>query len=186
MNINYNTVVYGHVGRIKKKKNHYFLIKIFNEILKLHKDSILLLVGEGKLRPKIQELVKEYKIEDNVRFLGIRRDTDRLYSAMDIFLLPSLYEGFPVTLLEAQASGLNIFCSDTISKEVNVTDNIHFLPLKENEKEWAINIYNAKTNYNREDQYKKLYTKKCDAKTNARRLEDVYLQNIEKLGIDCK
>ena len=85
----------------------------------------------------------------------------------------------------------DIFIDYLASEVVNhgyfyYNSNKKYAECDENEKEWAINIYNAKTNYNREDQYKKLYTKKCDAKTNARRLEDVYLQNIEKLGIDCK
>lgn len=145
-----NNFVIGHIGRFDEQKNHTFLIDIFNEITKYKENAKLLLIGEGPLEDKIKEKVKALQIEEKVNFLGVRNDANELYQAMDVFLLPSLFEGLPIVGIEAQTAGLPCFFSDNISKEVKIV-NSHFISLKENGKFWAQQIINIHENYKRAD-----------------------------------
>lgn len=140
--------VIGNVGRFHFQKNHTFIIKVFFEIHKIEKNSILLLVGNGIERKKIEEIVKQFNIEDCVKFLGIRNDTPQLLQAMDVFLFPSLFEGLPLALVEAQASNLIIYASKgRINKNIVINEeNFNFLRLEDSEKIWAEKIvYDYKT-----------------------------------------
>ncbi len=101
-----SSLVLGHIGRFSKVKNHEYLINIFNEISKKRNDSILLLVGDGELTHKIKHQTRELGLSDKVVFLGEREDTPELLQAMDIFVMPSLYEGFGIAALEAIRTGL--------------------------------------------------------------------------------
>ena len=132
LNIPEDYIVVGHVGAFRKEKNHIKLIQLYNEYLKENPKSVLVSVGDGDLKNNIIEEVKNLGIENNVKFLGLRSDTDALYSAFDILLFPSLYEGLSICLLEAQTSGLKILTSDTVDKNIKLTDNIEFLSLEEN------------------------------------------------------
>lgn len=132
-----NQIVIGHVGRFAHAKNHEFLIDIFYEINKLESNSVLFLVGEGELISKIKNRVNQYGLNNNVRFLGIREDISELLMSMDLFLFPSLYEGLPVTLIEAQASGISILASDKIAKEVKLVETLKFMDIEESPKTWA-------------------------------------------------
>src|SRR5690606_27518429 len=98
-----DTKIIGHIGRFNEQKNHFYLIKIFQELLKIDQSYHLLLVGDGNLSGRIKELVDDLNISENVTFLGIRHDIPDLLQAIDVFVFPSLYEGLPVTLVEAQA-----------------------------------------------------------------------------------
>ena len=133
--------VIGHVGRFQFQKNHEFLIDIFYEYLKLDSRAVLMLVGQGEEEDAIRQKVINLGIEKSVLFMGVRTDVNRLLQAMDVFLLPSRFEGLPLVLIEAQTSGLR--CLTTKNKvpyEVNVTGNIEFEELKENSIEWAHHI----------------------------------------------
>lgn len=121
--------VIGHIGRFVSQKNHSFLIDIFNEVSKTKKNAILLLIGEGPLEPLIKEKVEELNLEDKVLFLGVRKDCYKLYQAMDVFVLPSLYEGLPVVGVEAQCAGLPCIFSATTTKEILVTKNTCLMQL---------------------------------------------------------
>ncbi|MEI2580247.1 glycosyltransferase family 1 protein [Scytonema sp. PRP1] len=113
--------VIGHVGRFDEQKNHQFLLKIFAEVARLAPQAYLLLVGEGILQPKIKQQALEMGIADRVIFAGSRSDVPRLMQgAMDVFLFPSLCEGLPLVLLEAQAAGLACLISNAITQEVEV------------------------------------------------------------------
>ena len=116
-----STVVIGHVGRFVQQKNHTFLVDVFKEYHKKNPDSKLLLVGSGPLEDEIKKKVERLDLEDSVLFLGQRDDINKLYSVMDVFCLPSLYEGLPVVGIEAQATGLPTIFSNRISKEVIVS-----------------------------------------------------------------
>ena len=116
-----STVVIGHVGRFVQQKNHTFLVDVFNEYHKKNLDSKLLLVGSGPLEDEIKKKVERLGFKDSVLFLGQRDDINKLYSVMDIFCLPSLYEGLPVVGVEAQAAGLPTIFSNRISEEVIVS-----------------------------------------------------------------
>ena len=133
--------VIGHVGRFQYQKNHEFLIDIFYEYLKLDSRAVLMLVGQGEEEDAIRQKVINLGIEKSVLFMGVRTDVNRLLQAMDVFLLPSRFEGLPLVLIEAQTSGLR--CLTTKNKvpyEVNVTGNVEFEELKENSIEWAHHI----------------------------------------------
>ena len=128
-----NCFVVGHVGRFNEQKNHEFLVKVFFELQRKCYDARLLLVGKGELESKIRELCCSLGIKDKVVFTGVRSDLPALYSAMDVFAFPSLYEGMPNTVIEAQACGLKCIISDRITKEADLTSSVSYLPIKEND-----------------------------------------------------
>lgn len=132
-----NRLVIGHVGRFSEQKNHSFLIDAFFEIKKQREDAVLLLVGgNGNLENAVRERVQSLGISDSVIFAGIRSDIPQLMSAMDVFVMPSLYEGMPNTVIEAQATGLPCVIADTITREADITGLVKYLPL-ESPKLWA-------------------------------------------------
>ena len=141
LNIDEKTLVLVNVGRMHFQKNHPFILKVFNEVHKNILNSKLILIGDGPDREKIENLVKKYDLEDSVINLGIRNDVPQLMSAMDIFLFPSLFEGLPLVLIEAQASNLLIYASDVISNEVVIdNDLVNLTSLNEDEYYWAKQI----------------------------------------------
>ena len=129
MKISEGVKAFVHVGNFRKQKNHVLLIEIFARLHAKMPQSRLFLAGSGELENTIHELVQKKGLEEKVIFLGECKNIDELLQAMDYFLFPSLYEGLPVSVIEAQASGLPIFCSDTITRDVAITDLVHFLPL---------------------------------------------------------
>lgn len=124
-----NKFVLGHIGRFVYQKNHSFLIDVFAEVVKVKPEARLMLVGDGELRKNIEEKVASLGLQDKVLFLGNRNDVADLYNAMDIFLLPSHYEGLPVVGVEAQANGLKCIMSDQVTEECKMLNSIAFLPL---------------------------------------------------------
>jgi glycosyltransferase involved in cell wall biosynthesis len=112
--------IVGHVGRFSMPKNHSYLLEVFKEFLSYREEAILLLVGDGPLLPEIKRKVEEMELTKNVKFLGSRSDVEQLLQAFDIFLFPSVFEGFPVSVIEAQASGLPCLISDSITKEIDM------------------------------------------------------------------
>lgn len=143
--------VVGHVGRFNQQKNHIFLIDIFKEIHDKNSDSVLMLVGDGELRKQIESKVDALGLSENVIFTGVRSDVHELFQAMDVFVLPSLYEGLPVVLVEAQAAGLKCFTTkDTVTSEVDIANLVEFTKLEEQANKWAHKIlsstYGARNN----------------------------------------
>lgn len=144
-----NCIVLGTVGTIKSVKNPMGLIEILNHVIKLHAETKLLWVGsDGGMRREAELRIQELGLENNVIFTGARSDVNRLMQSMDVFLLPSISEGLPVTIIEAQASGLPCFVSDAITEEADVTGLCHYLPLDEWNR-WAEEI--LKENGKRKD-----------------------------------
>lgn len=135
-----DSLLIGHVGRFAQTKNHTFLIDIFSELKKIRPDAKLILIGEGETLDETTEKVKKLDLEDSVIFKGIVQDTEKYYFAMDAFLLPSLYEGLPVVALEAEASGLPCFISDSVTCECDVTGKVTFLPTNQKPEHWAERI----------------------------------------------
>ena len=140
LNIPEEVFAFVHVGRFSEQKNHTFLIDIFKEIYNRNQDARLFLVGDGGLKESIETKVRELQLQDKVIFLGKRDNVNEILQAMDAFLLPSLHEGLPVVGIEAQAAGLPIYISDTVSPEVKITDLVTFYPLQESPENWAKNI----------------------------------------------
>ncbi len=130
-------LVVGHVGRFHEQKNHRYLLEIFREIHKQNEDSVLVLVGTGALEEEIRAWIQEMDLQDYVILMGQRFDIPQLLSAMDVFVFPSLYEGMPNTVIEAQATGLPCVIADTITREANITELVHYLSLNEPASKWA-------------------------------------------------
>lgn len=167
-------IVIGHVGHFNKEKNHVFLINVFEKTIQLEPKAILLLVGEGKLKENIIKMVKEKKLEDKVIFLGGRDDVDTLLQAMDVFVLPSLFEGIPVVGIEAQASGLPCVMSTRVANEFNV-GFISYMDLSDEPEMWAQKILEKYGSTNREEGVRLIAEAGYDIKIEAERLEKLYL-----------
>lgn len=128
--ISQQTVLVGHIGRFMEQKNHFFLLDVFCEFHKNTPDSLLMLVGgHGNLEDAVRQGVIEKKIAGSVIFTGIRSDIPALLSAMDVMVMPSLYEGMPNSIIEAQAAGLPCVISESITKEADVTGLVRYLSL---------------------------------------------------------
>lgn len=167
-------LVVGHVGRFVSLKNHKFIIDVLSVLLKLT-PAKLLLVGEGELMDEIKEYCIFKKVDQHVIFCGNRSDVADLMSAMDVFFLPSLYEGVPVTLVEAQAAGLPCLISDHISHEIDM-GNIYRLNLNENANIWAKKLNDiGRGNKSRKNVSLQIKEKGFDIVENARWLEEFYL-----------
>jgi len=138
-----NRLVIGHIGRFNKQKNHGLLIDIFKALHDKKPDSLLVMVGDGDLRSMIERKVRDLGLSSAVKFLGVRGDIPKLMQAMDVYLFPSLFEGLPVVLVEAQAAGLRCIVSDTITRESDVTGRVQFLSLKDSPEIWAAKILAA-------------------------------------------
>ena len=172
-------IIVGHVGRFSREKNHSFLIKIFNELLRKNENYVLVLVGIGNTLDPIKKEVEELNIDKNVRFLGVRKDVNRLLQAFDLFMLPSIFEGLPVTLVEAQGAGLKCFISDIVTKEIDLECGlIEFISLERSPKEWA-EIIDKNREYERKDTVEALRSHGYDMTQNAKELEDLYIKLYE-------
>lgn len=159
-----NTTVVGHVGSFIKVKNHTFLLKVFQAFSLLNSNSRLLLVGDGPLRKSIEEQVNNSGMEGRVIFAGIRSDVNELLQAIDIIVMPSIFEGLPVSLVEAQATGLPVVASDTISHDAKLTDEFCLMSLDGTPKEWAETIANCLSNHIRTDKISTIAEKGFDVK----------------------
>lgn len=163
--------VIGHIGRFNSQKNHKFLLKIFAEIKKLHPDVVLWLVGKGELEQEIRKEVIQLGLQNDIRFLGVRTDIPALLSAMDILVFPSLFEGMPNTVLEAQTSGLSCLISDTITMQVKQTNLVHFMTLNKTAEVWArqaLQIINTQLLVNRLEMAHKMHERGYDIKSVAK------------------
>lgn len=170
-----NKVVLGHIGRFNKQKNHEYLLDIFKVVHEKQPNSLLVLVGEGDLRPKIEKKVRELDLIRHVVFLGVREDIPNLMQGFDLFLFPSLFEGLPVVLVEAQASGLKCVVSASITIEANVTGSVEYIHLNETPEEWARKILSL--TYEHKDTSEILREKGYDTATMADWLTGYYSGN---------
>lgn len=175
LNLNKKFVV-GHIGRFHSQKNHDFLIEIFKEIHNSYENAVLLLVGDGRLRPSIEKKVEDLELSDFVIFMGIRADISEILQATDLFLFPSLYEGLPVTLVEAQASGLKCIISDKIAKEIEITDQVEFVSLNKSAEHWAKEVLKYVDGYARKNYFKEIIKAGYDIEKNSNWLQEFYLQ----------
>ena len=133
--------VIGHVGRFHEAKNHGFLLESFAEFVKLRQDAVLVIVGDGALRAQIEEKIHELKLEGKVILTGNKSPVAPYYQTFDVFLFPSLFEGMPGTVVEAQAACVKSLISDAITRQVKVTDLVEFYSLSQTAAEWASKLY---------------------------------------------
>lgn len=138
--------VIGHIGRFNTQKNHVFIFDVFEKIHQKNPTSVLLLIGQGELWDKMKEKAIKLGLESDILFLGVRHDINELLNAMDVFFLPSLYEGLPVVGIESQATGIPLVVSTEITKEIDISNNVTFESLEKNAEEWASLLLNIKDN----------------------------------------
>ncbi len=179
LKVSEDTLMVGHVGRFHPPKNHEMIVKIFSEVLKRVSDAKLLLVGDGYLQHIVQDQVAALGIQDHVIFTGVRSDVCDLMQAMDIFLFPSLYEGLPVSIIEAQAAGLPCIISDKVPLECKKTDLVQQLNLSESFGTWADIVISAAKQNKRRDTAEEIKKAGFDVSENTRRLEEFYLNVYE-------
>lgn len=135
-----NKLVVTHIGRTDiTQKNHPFIFEIFSKLYENNKDCVLLLIG-AEPNAQLDELSKKLNIDDAIMYLGVRNDVSELLQAGDVFLFPSIREGLPVSVIEAQAAGMPVLISDAITDEVIATDLVKVTPLNNSAKIWADNI----------------------------------------------
>ena len=174
LNIKNDTFVIGHIGRFVAQKNHTFLIDIFNEMHKENENSVLLLIGQGTLQNEIKEKVDKLGLANSVKFIGQVTNANDYYNAMDVFVLPSLYEGLPVVGVEAQANGMQCYFSTDMTKETKVLEKTEFVSLKLNAKEWSKKIIKDLDKNKREDTEKEMTEKGFNIKKESKKLEKIY------------
>lgn len=171
--------VVGHVGRFMKQKNHDFLIDIFAELVKQKPESVLLLIGEGPLFGHIRDKVKSLDLQDKVRFLGVRSDVAELYNAMDVFVLPSFYEGLPVVGVEVQANGLPFLCSDMVTKEILISNNITLLALGVAHKKWIDEFVKVLNRSSNADVLQSMHSSGFDISKESEKMENYYCKFVD-------
>lgn len=169
-----DSFVIGNISRMTEIKNHKFLIEIFNEISKLQNNARLLLIGDGPLKKELEDKVKELKIEDKVIFYGITKKVNELLQVMDVFVLPSLFEGVPVTIIEAAASGVKFVISDKINSHLNPSNLELKLSLNLSAKQWAEKIIQFSKNYIRKNENELLKNSGFDIHHQVKELEGIY------------
>ncbi len=180
LGIDKDTFVLGYVGRITVPKNHKFLVKLFAEYHKENANSKLLLVGDGELLEEVKLQIAQLGINDAVIMVGSKTNTEDYYQAMDVFVFPSLWEGLPVSVVEAQANGLLCLLSDVITYDVDLTDQVKYLSLNE-KKLWLEEIAVAqKRKRMAATTENMLKLQPFDAAIVAKQLQDFYLEQDER------
>ena len=176
--------VIGHVGRFFPQKNHTFLIDIFAKVYQQNKNAVLLLVGGGELETEIKAKVEELNLTEAVKFLGVRSDIHRLMQAFDVFILPSLFEGFPVTMVEAQAAGLPCIISDQVPPQCAITENVEIISLQQSPQQWAERLLTYQ-NIQKQNTYETIVKQNFDIKANAQWLQQFYLEELKSRKKSC-
>lgn len=169
-------IIIGHVGRFNSQKNQTFAVKIFNEFHKKHSNSELVFIGTGENIEGVKNEAKRLGLQNNVKFLGVRTDVNRLYQGMDVFLFPSLFEGLPVVLVETQTSSLPSLVSNKITTEVKITDKLYFKDLNSTSIQWAMSLEDVlEESKKRSDMTKEITNAGYNIKNVAQELQEIYI-----------
>lgn len=178
--------VIGHVGRFGFMKNHAYLIAVFYELCKMHDDVALVLIGKGELEEEIRRKVQDLGLTEKVHFLGTRANVEDYYQAFDYFVFPSVFEGLPGSVAEAQAAGLHCLISDKVTREVALTDLAVYRSIEDAPAEWAEEIQkNAKAAMIRKDMQQEIIDKDFDVAIQAKQMEEFYLTGTNPPGHRC-
>lgn len=168
--------VVGHVGRFETQKNHSYLIDVFNEIKKQNKNSVLLLIGNGELKSQIEEKCISLGINDSIVFAGIRNDVSYLLNSMNVFVMPSLYEGVSLSIVEAAANNLLCFVTDNVSKDLDNIECISKISLNQKPEIWANIILQKYVSIRSESINHQLIANGYDIHENVKKLTDFYME----------
>ena len=173
-----------HVGRFSYQKNHTFLLDIFKEIHRIHRDSVLLLVGdtteETEYLFEVKRKIREYGLDDTVRLLGRRDDVNRIMQAADVLVMPSFFEGLTVVGIEAQASDLPLILSDTVTHELGLLPSTRFISLDAGIDIWAQAVIEAKRNH-RQSRYDELKEAGYDIEHETKRVQQLLLDKYNSM-----
>lgn len=168
--------VIGHVGRFMKQKNHDFLIDLFEAVAKKDEKLQLVLLGDGELMQAIKDKVAEKGLDKKVTFVGNVGNANEWYSAFDLFILPSVWEGLPVVGVEAQAADLPCIFSDSITREIALTSNVAFIDLKDDKEKWVNAILSKICKHERIDQTQTITKNHYNINIEAINLQNRYLE----------
>ena len=172
-------IVLGHIGQMYYVKNHGYLLEVFAAFHRAHKNSTLLLVSDGPDRETLEQRAQDLGVQDSVQFLGFRTDIPELLMAMDCFVFPSIHEGFPLTLIEAQAAQLPCVVSDTITPTVKLTEALQFASIEAQPEEWVKKIETA-LRIDRHTISRDRVVEDFDIARVCKKLEQIYLRKSEK------
>lgn len=134
------SIILGSVGRLRDEKNHRFIIQLLPELIKRYPSIIYLILGRGELLDELKHVAEKLNVSKHVKFMGFVDNVNDYLNAMDLFLMPSKYEGLPYVLIEAQMNGLEVIASENISSESSIGNAVKFLPLEPTS--WIENISN--------------------------------------------
>lgn len=176
-----DALVIGHVGRFVDAKNHLFLIDVFEQIYKRKANAVLLLVGDGELRPPIEAAIAQKQLENAVVMTGVQPNVWEYYQAMDVFVFPSVYEGLPVSMVEAQAAGLPCCISTNVPRETAITDLVEFIPLENGAAHWANRVL-SRANDHRRNMRSEIENAGFDVSATSKWLEDFYTKVVTSRG----
>ena len=171
--------VIGTVGRLAHQKNPYFILDIVKELVCINPKAVMLWVGDGMMLNEIKSVAKNIGIDSNIIFIGSVKEVLPYYLAMDVFILPSVYEGLGIVNVEAQATGLKCLVSDVIPKEAKVSPLLEYYSTKKSSKEWAIKLNSINNGYNRIDHRKNIKKAGYDMEDSALKLEEYYKLLLE-------
>lgn len=172
-----NKIILGQVGRIEKVKNYNFSLELLRQCLEKDDRFVLLVVGDGSLANEMKNTINELNLLEKVLMLGNRNDVNELMQAMDIYIMPSLWEGLPLSLIEAQASDLPCIISNKITAGILDKELVNQLDINNNYEEW-VNAINKKININRCDKSKLIKENNFDIKSNVEWLEKFYINML--------
>ena len=161
------------VGAIESVKNPFFMVEVMNELRKIRSDFKFLWVGDGELRKEVEQKISDYKLNDYIELLGIRNDVDKLLKQCSVFLMPSLFEGLSISLVEAQACDLACVVSNGMTTESDC-GKCDFLPLEKGAEYWAMVIDDYLSGRKRKELNEDLINRFDDRKTIAK-IEEVYM-----------
>lgn len=167
-------LVIGHVGRLTYAKNHEFLIQVFNELQKVDSNTVLLLFGRGELEEDIKKQIQNLNIEDKVRFMGVVPNVYDYMNAIDVFVFPSRFEGLGIALIEAQASGLPCVINDTLTDEINLTNNISRISLNAPVSDWVKTILDVRNSTERLNGYEIIKNSSFNIDKEVLHLQQIY------------
>lgn len=171
-------LIIGHVGRFSPAKNHIFLLRIFQRLLK-RKNAKLLLVGDGELKQKIETEIEKLELSGKVLLTGVRTNIGELMQVMDVFVLPSIYEGLGIVGVEAQAAGLPCVISENVPDEAVITKNVRKVALSDSEDYWVKVILEAEK-VERKDTYNEICEAGYDIESNSVKLEKYYFDLLKE------
>lgn len=175
-----NCFLIGNVGRFRPQKNHTFLMDIFKEVCSLDNKARLVCVGGGELENAIKEKAKFLGISDRIIFLGVRKDVNKLMQAFDLLVMPSLFEGLPVTGVEAQAVGTPCLFASTITKDAAILPNTSYLKLEDSPKQWAEKILSYKQQHRLVNATDYVRQKGYDILLETQKMQNFYIEELKK------